>query len=329
MPVQTITEKSSLFKNVLDSRLSEGCLYSATHQKYYWIDVFKATIFSCGKDKSDFKECQIIKKEGSFPERVGFVVPSKGDADVVYFGAKYGLAKANLKTGSWEYLALYSTSGLDRDWDRMRSNDGNTDPNDSSIIYAGIMNDFHVGDCTLEGAVVKFVIKDSGISCECVYDGIRIPNSINFVGNEKIYLTDSLNFQILEIPYESKDWKNDAIKAIDIKKYNEEFDSPEPDGSFILGNKYFVTAVWSTCKVQVYELETYSLVYEYIVPDIDRISCCALAAETNKIIVTTASQTVDEAGTTEESLHGAVFLIEMDQLVSDVSPNSKDGKTHI
>lgn len=329
MPVQIITEKASLFKNVLDSRVSEGCLYSATHQKYYWIDVFKATIFSCSKDKSDFKECQIIKKEGSFPERVGFVVPSKENADVVYFGAKYGLAKVNMTTGTWEYLALYSTSALNRDWDRMRSNDGNTDPNDSSIIYAGIMNDFHVGDCTLEGAVVKFTIKDNGISCECVYDGIKIPNSINFVGNKKIYLTDSLNFQILEIPYESKDWKNEAIKAIDIKQHNEEFESPEPDGSFILNNKYFVTAVWSTCKVQVFELETYSLAYEYMIPDIDRISCCALASETNKIIVTTASQTVDEAGTTEECLHGAVFLVELDQLVSDISPNSKDGKTHI
>lgn len=329
MPHQTITDKSSLFQNVLDSRLSEGCLFSATHQKYYWIDIFKAKLFSCNKDKSDFKELQIIKKQDSFPERIGFVVPSKDDANVVYFGAKYGLAKANLKTGEWEYLALYSSSGLERDWDRMRSNDGNTDPNDSSIIYAGIMNDFHVGECTTEGAVLKFVIKGNAISCECVYDGIRIPNSINFVGKKKIYLTDSLNFQILEIPYASKDWKKEATKAIDIKKNNEGFESPEPDGSFILDNKYFVTAVWSTCKVQVYELETYSLIYEYLIPNIDRLSCCSLASETNKIIVTTASQTVDVAGTTEESLHGAVFMIEIDQLVSHVSPNLKDGKAHI
>ena len=230
MPVKTITNKSSLFKNVLDSRLSEGCLFSATHQKYYWIDVFKAKLFSLNKDQSDFKELQITKKEGAFPERIGFVIPSKDNADVVYFGAKYGLAKANLSTGNWEYLALYSKCGLERDWDRMRSNDGNSDPNDSSIIYAGIMNDFHVGECTLEGSVIKFVIKDDEITCECVYDGIRIPNSINFVGKKKIYLTDTLNFQILEIPYNSTDWVKDAKQAIDIKKSNLAFEYPEPDG---------------------------------------------------------------------------------------------------
>lgn len=329
MSVKTITNKSSLFKNVLDSRLSEGCLFSATHQKYYWIDVFKAKLFSLNKDQSDFKELQITKKEGNFPERIGFVVPSKDNADVVYFGAKYGLAKADFSTGNWEYLALYSKSGLERDWDRMRSNDGNSDPNDSSIIYAGIMNDFHVGECTLEGTVMKFVIKDDEITCECVYDGIRIPNSINFVGKEKIYLTDSLNFQILEIPYNSNDWVKDAKQAIDIKKNNTEFESPEPDGSFILKNKYFVTAVWSTSKVQVYDLETYSLVYEYLIPNIDRISCCALAAEFNKIIVTTASQTIDESGTTDDNLHGAVYLIELDQLVESASANTLDGKAHI
>ncbi len=39
-------------------------------------------------------------------------------------------------------------------------------------------------------------------------------------------------------------------QAIDIKKNNIDFESPEPDGSFILENKYFVTAVWSTCKVK-------------------------------------------------------------------------------
>ncbi|KAF0276784.1 hypothetical protein FOG50_02396 [Hanseniaspora uvarum] len=329
MAVKTITNKASLFKNVLDSRLSEGCLFSATHQKYYWIDVFKAKLFSTNKDQSDFKVLEITQKEGSFPERIGFVIPSKDNADVVYFGAKYGLAQADFSTGNWKYLALYSKSGLDRDWDRMRSNDGNSDPNDNSIIYAGIMNDFHVGDCTLEGAVMKFVIKDDGITCECVYDGIRIPNSINFVGKEKIYLTDSLNFQILEIPYKSKNWVKDATQAIDIKKNNIDFESPEPDGSFILENKYFVTAVWSTCKVQVYDLESHSLIFEYTIPNIDRISCCALAAESNKIVVTTASQTIDEAGTTEENLHGAVYLIQLDELVDSASNNSLDGKTHI
>lgn len=329
MSVQLFKDQTSLFENILDSRLSEGIVYSATHERYYWIDVFKANIFSIKKDKTDLKQIQIKAEEGkSFPERVGCVIPSESDADVVYFGGKYGLAKADLAKNTWEYVALYSTSSLERDWDRMRSNDGNSDPNDKSEIYIGIMNDFHVGDCTLEGAVMKFKLGET-IECSCVYDGIKIPNSINFVGKEKIYLTDSLNFQILEIPYASQNWVKDAVKKIDIKANNQEFDSPEPDGSFIFNNKYFVTAVWSTSKIQVYDLDDAKLVYQYLIPDADRISCCCLSAKTNKIIVTTASQTIDTKGTTNDDLNGALFEIELKDLVSESNVNKIDGKTHI
>ncbi|XBW35457.1 hypothetical protein QEN19_001029 [Hanseniaspora menglaensis] len=328
MSVQTLKDYSTLFVNIPDSRLSEGVVFSVTHQRYYWIDVFKGIIFSAKEDLTDLKHITVTQKFGSFSERVGCVIPSKEDADVVYFGGKYGLAKANIDTSNWEYICLYSASSLNRDWDRMRSNDGNSDPNDSSVIYIGIMNDFSVGEVTLEGAVMKFTIGQS-ITCECVYDGIRIPNSINFIGKEQIYLTDSLNFQILEIPYGSKDWKRDAVMKIDIKAGNKEFEYPEPDGSFIFDNRYFVTAVWSTSKIQIYDLFDSKLLYEYIISGAERISCCCLAAKDNKVIVSTAALDFDSTEKSDNDLNGALFEIQLQDLVPSPESFLKDGKTHI
>lgn len=328
MSVKIYDGDSSLFVNIPDARLSEGCVYSASHERYYWIDVFQGIIFSFKKDKSDLKKIEIVSKSDIYPERVGCVIPSKENSNVVYFGGKYGLAKANFINNEWEYICLYSSSSLKRDWDRMRSNDGNSDPNDNTVLYIGIMNDFHVGECTTEGAVMKFTI-DKTITCECVYDGIRIPNSINFMGNAKIFLTDSLNFQILQIPYNSNDWVKDAVQAIDIKANNQGFTSPEPDGSFILDDRYFLTAVWSTSKVQVYDLQNRQLLNEYLIPGIERVSCCCLGASNNKIVVTTASKTIETKGSTAEDLNGALYEIELHDLPCSSSINEKDGKIHV
>lgn len=328
MSVKVFDGESSLFVNIPDSRLSEGCVYSATHERYYWVDLFQGIIFSFKKDKSELKKMVIVSKNDSYPERVGCVIPSEENSNVVYFGGKYGLAKANISTNEWDYICLYSSSALKRDWDRMRSNDGNSDPNNKTIVYLGIMNDFHVGECTSEGAVMKFTI-GKAITCECVYDGIRIPNSINFIRNEKIFLTDSLNFQILQIPYNSKDWVKDAVQAIDIKANNQDFTSPEPDGSFILDDRYFLTAVWSTSKIQVYDLKSNQLLCEYLIPGIERVSCCCLAASHNKIIVTTASKTIETKGSTYEDLNGALYEIELQDLVFPLLLHEKDGKKHV
>lgn len=359
-----VEEKVTPLISLPDARLSEGITYIKEYSRYYWVDIFKAMIYSApvhnpstdvlslhiSKDnyaldqetQTGFSHSKYAKypyPDSLFPERVGVVFPTTNSEHKVLFGGKYGLGVADLNTKTWYYRILYSeiqnfTTGsniaVDHDWTRMRGNDGNVCPKTSSV-YIGVMNDFHVGDCTTEGFVCKINLSKSQDTIECVYEGIRIPNSVNFFQSD-IYLTDSLQFQILKISngVNLKHWQHDGngshvTKFIDIKAHNKDFESPEPDGSVIINDKAattgtptttttnsdnpkLITAVWSTSKVQEYSLTTGKLLEEHLVPHAERISCCCVGPLLSEIIATTASLEVDVRGG-EPNKDGSLFKI--------------------
>ncbi|KAH3900608.1 regucalcin SCDLUD_003600 [Saccharomycodes ludwigii] len=329
-----IPSQSSTDTKELGSRLSEGITYIKEYNRIYWVDIFLGEIYSCNGNtqggsvpdgllkikltKSNYKSAgnTTIPYPGaeiSYDERCGVVFPTTINPNTVLFGGKHGVGVADLSANTWHYKLLYRdhVKGAGKDWANLRSNDGNVNPI-SGDIYIGVMKDFQSDDKFLEqGCVLK--IDKSFTNAKIVVDNIKIPNSINWYKQDdswKVLLTDSLGFRILQFKVDSKtgdfvtassttdNKETYPVKFIDIiKSNNEKFASPEPDGSVVYKNKYFITAVWSSNKIQIYQIDTSAnsserLKFEYILPDTRLISCCCLGPKYNELLVTTASEDI-------------------------------------
>ncbi|CDO95534.1 unnamed protein product [Kluyveromyces dobzhanskii CBS 2104] len=316
-----------------NARLSEGITYAAESRNLLWIDIFNALIHKV-TDIEDISthtvwHASTANYEGSYPfdpslpERIGAIFPiDKPDGlEEVYFGAKYGIARLDYSTLRWEYVVYYSDSGLQRDWTSLRSNDGNVSPDGD--IFIGTMNDFHstVDFDDPKGSIFKVNLPKR--TCEVVIDKLMIPNAINWTsGLKSVYFTDSLNFSIFEFPY--KDGTFDVhgkTLFADIKKFNSEYESPEPDGSFIEPDTgHVITAVWSTNSVQRYDTKG-NLIHKWIFPETDRISACALAQ--GDMFVTTANEIIDEKAS-PQGMGGSIFKVKN---VSSYQGSSKRNPT--
>ncbi|CAG97982.1 regucalcin [Kluyveromyces lactis] len=300
-------------------RLSEGISYAAESKALFWIDIYNAYIHRV-TDIDDISthtvwHASVDNYEGLYPfttdlpERIGAIFPiDRADGvEEVYFGAKYGIARMNYTTLRWQYLVHYSDSGLQKDWTGLRSNDGNVSPDGE--IFIGIMNDFH---CTVDsedpkGALLKVNLREN--ICELVIDKLMIPNAINWSQDgTTVYFTDSLNFSIYKYPYQDKNLiVEDKALFIDIKKFNSQFDSPEPDGSFIDPDTHnIITAVWSTSTVQRYDTKG-DLIHKWTFPETNRISACTLAQ--GHMFVTTANEIIED-NASPEGLGGSIFKVE-------------------
>ncbi|KAL6950098.1 hypothetical protein ACO0QE_000768 [Hanseniaspora vineae] len=370
-----VEEKVTPLISLPDARLSEGITYIKEYSRYYWVDIFKSMIYSvpvttpttdilslhiskdnyaldseAQKDSSSAKYPKYPYPDSPYPERVGVVFPTTNSEHKVLFGGKYGLGVADLVTKTWYYRVLYReiqnfstdvNKTVKHDWSRMRSNDGNICPSTNSV-YIGLMNDFHITKCTTEGFVCKIDLsRDSHTkdTISCVYEGIRIPNSVNFFGSD-IYLTDSLQSQILKISngVHLKHWQHDGegshiTQFINTRTHNTEFESPEPDGSVIINDKAtdatgadnpkLITSVWSTSKLQEYSLTTGELLEEHLIPHAANISCCCVGPLMSDLVVTTASLDLEVRGG-EPNKDGSLFKVTRNAPTSGAqAPSSK------
>ena len=284
---------------VQDAKLSEGITYF--NNELFWVDIFESKIFKL-TDINDISTLQTFdinhttySKNAKYPydaikyaESTSVIFPV--DENTILFGSRFGIGKLDCASKEWEYIATYDqcTELSPERCSRLRSNDGNVSPC-GKYIYIGLMDTFEV-PLTEEGCILKYDL--SAKEFTMVYESITIPNSIHFKANTEgvIYFTDSLGFAIWE--YDEKTGKK--RKAIDIMApahNNTQFESPEPDGCVVdYENNLLITSLWSTSKIQSYDLGTGKLVNEYILP-VPRISCCC--AYGPDLFVTTANLNID------------------------------------
>ncbi|SCU83997.1 LAMI_0C05732g1_1 [Lachancea mirantina] len=299
------------FKDV-DPRLSEGITYLAASKTLLWVDIFKGEIHrvtDIDNPRESHKKLSISARNydgeytfsKEYPERVGVVFPVDGadsaaEVDEVYFAAKYGIGRGRFSTNQWQYVLPFSLcKAMEyKDPVRLRSNDGNVAPNGD--IYVGLMTDFHVDlnkSNEAEGCVLCINLKRGTV--DLVWDHIYIPNSINWnPSHDTLYLTDSLNFKVWQMPYVNGTAQPDHKRVfVDFEDLKAEFESPEPDGSVVdVRNGNFVTAVFSTHKIQVYSSSA-QLLRELSLTHTPAITCCVFGPN-GDLFVTTASADVQE-----------------------------------
>ncbi|AGO10357.1 AaceriABL098Wp [[Ashbya] aceris (nom. inval.)] len=307
-----------------DAMLSEGITYRAQTREMYWVDIYHAQIHRVADVDnpeqshstyaiSPVTYCATSVYPGSTDtvERVGCLFPSLSEGSKLLFAAKRGIAELDLATCSWKYVYLYADSGLNKDWNRLRSNDGSIAPNGTEI-YVGLMVDFSAGGPDTskapEGCVLRIHLKAR--RCDLVLDGIHIPNAINWsVDGSQFYLTDSLAFTIWACPVV------DGIPQFLEKRpfyctkntSNDSHASPEPDGGFVdYSTGHTFVAVWSTGKVQELDCAG-NLVATYTLPT-PRVTCCC-AGPAGELLVSTAHAGDFDTGAHSDGVGGSIFRV--------------------
>lgn len=303
--VETIKIDGNPFFQVSDARLSESVTYMSKAQALLWVDIYKAQIHRITDFKSpttSYSMVHIDKSnydglypiDTSLPERVGVIFPIDNESGIekVLFGGKYGIGLFDYVRNKWNYLILYSQSGLCVNWDKMRSNDGNISRNGE--IFIGLMHDFQfsINPKQLgEGILFKINLKKNLI--KPIWSNFHISNGIFWFGNN-IYITDSMNFVNWKFELNDEDDPIVSTKTpfINFKPINSEFASPEPDGNYLdTITQTLYTAVWSTHKIQVFSIPDGKLIKQLIITEASRITSCCVGYEGN-LFVTTASKDI-------------------------------------
>ncbi|CAR22114.1 regucalcin [Lachancea thermotolerans CBS 6340] len=338
--VQTTEVSGKPYIHDYGARLSEGVSYLKESQTLIWVDIFLSEIHlvtNIDDPKSSHKVVKINYEnyigeypcDKDLPERVGVVFPVDSASGVkdIFFASKYGIGRLSLETAQWKYEVLFSSceQTKNKDWKRLRSNDGNVAPNGD--LYVGVMLDFHIDmdrSAEPEGCFLRVDLKKRAV--ELVMDGLHIPNAINWnPKKDTIFLTDSLNYKIWTAPYDSHSGLPALAQKksfIEFKPLNSECSDPEPDGSCIdprNGNLY--SAVFSSHKVQLFDSQG-TLQRNLVFPDTANVTCCCLGPG-GDLFVTTASRDVLH-GVKTSGPNGALFRVAAD-LVSDSGdvPSSK------
>ncbi|EDO17587.1 hypothetical protein Kpol_1061p9 [Vanderwaltozyma polyspora DSM 70294] len=319
-----------IFYHDKTAKLSEGV--SVYHDMLFWVDIFKAEIHTLDNiDKVEGHRMFKITPEtydGEYPftkfnckESVGVVFPI--DKTSAMFGSRFGIGKIDLNTGKWKYLVTYDQCKdltYDR-FSRLRSNDGNVSPC-GKFILMGLMNSFEF-QVTDEGCILLYDIEKNALTM--FYDHIKIPNSIHWDGknNDIVYITDSLNFVIWKYNHKTQE-KQLLIDFIN-NGSNKGFASPEPDGSIVdYHTNVIYVSVWSTSKVQAYDLETGNLLQQFKIPQA-RASCCCIYKE--DIIVTTANLNIEHPTNQADPIGGALYRIPNGRIhPTGDKPNHDDSK---
>ncbi|SCU91701.1 LAFA_0F05292g1_1 [Lachancea sp. 'fantastica'] len=304
------------------ARLSEGITYLRESQTLFWVDIFLSEIHFVTDINDPKASHKVIKINASnytgvypystkLPERVGAVFPVDSPTGVkeVFFAGKYGIGHLWLESSQWSYQVLFSSSKnvSDKDWERLRSNDGNVAPNGD--IYIGVMNDFHIGVDTqkeAEGCLFRVNLKHKSI--ELVLDHLHIPNSINWnQTTDTLYLNDTMAFKVWQMPYVNGTPQPEEKKVfIDFTPINKDVELPQPDGSVVDPRDGFsYCCVFSSHKLQVFDPKG-QLQRELVFPQTPNMTCCCIGPG-GDVFVTTASLDVEHGKSVGPS--GALYRV--------------------
>jgi sugar lactone lactonase YvrE len=297
-----------------NGRLSEGPTYNPSNNTLLWVDIIGGKIHRVVVDKEDSTHEEIAIPN----EAIGVIYLVENHDDLIYVGAKSGIASFDFKTREFKYVIKYPESDS-----KLRSNDGNVDPLGRSI-YAGLMGHFDVGPIK-DGKLYK--IDATTGAFQIVVPEVLIPNGINWSKDGKtLYWTSSLEHTIYKFDYdlESNQVSNKRPHIFIKDSYND-FESPEPDGFALTESNHIFTAVWGTNSVAHYD-ENGKLVEVFTLPA-ERISAVSFGGvNLDEIFVTSANLNLEDEsklGENPEDLGGSLFRFKVEGQKGVLRPKLK------
>ncbi|KAH3680981.1 hypothetical protein WICPIJ_008031 [Wickerhamomyces pijperi] len=287
-------------------KLSEGITFNPSNNTLLWVDIIR------GQLHRSFLEGDLLTRSSkshevhSFPNETIGVIYLTEDDDLVVLGGQFGLAEFRFSTKSFDYKLKFDTNsvvtpeGLDKY--RLRSNDGNVDPNGN--IWQGLMGNCNIGPVP-EGRLVKF--SPNGTTKE--QDSL-IPNGINWSKDGKtLYWTSSLEFTIYKFDFDLEtSTVSNKTPFINFKNVFPELESPEPDGFILTTDEEIITAVWSSSSVVHFNKQG-EVIQVFKLPT-PRISCVNFGA-TNELFITSANLNLDNDDNNSDpnDFSGSIFRI--------------------
>lgn len=293
-----------------NGRLSEGPTYNPSNNSLLWVDIIAGKfhrVFLPLDAGSEYSIDEAIQLKGSHEE---FVVPNESigviyltsDDNIVYLGAKAGIAEYNLLSREFTYKWLYPNAS------KLRSNDGNISPDGD--IWQGLMGSFEHGPIP-EGLLLKLDRENGEFTT--VIDNVLISNGINWSKDgSHLFWTSSLDFTIYKFDYDKGEISNKTA-FIKIKDFYPDVESPEPDGFALTEDGDLFTAVFSTGTVAHFDHEG-KLVEKFTFPA-KRITACSFGGvDREELFITSANLNLNEPERLDENpedLGGAIFRIKL------------------
>ncbi|KAH3679334.1 hypothetical protein WICMUC_001074 [Wickerhamomyces mucosus] len=286
-------------------RLGESATINRNNNTFLWVDIIKGEIhrvFLKGNKLNrsyENHEIFIIPNES-----IGVIHLTSND-DIVLLGANFGIAEFKFSTNSFKYLWKFDKlpeilQGQDY---KLRSNDGNIDPNGN--IWQGLMGDFQYGQHD-QGKLVKIDTKTNQITVEI--EKVFCPNGINWSQNgETLYWASSKEGIIYKIPF---DLINSTIGTKEPYIILNDWYPGEgdiiPDGHALTENNHIFSALWGHGSLAHFD-ETGTLVEKYKIPGINITD--VIFGDEDEIFITTANALPEDEKLIDGTLGGSIFRI--------------------
>lgn len=259
----------------------ESITYNPNNNSVSWVDIILGEVHRTFLD--DLNHHDVLKVPGK-NERAGVYYLTDND-DEIFIAARYGILKANWKTGEiGDYLVKYSDHGAEKD--RIRSNDGHVDPFGNAWI--GTMTDFEHGKIVPEGSVYRIKqTNDLKYEVKEMIPNVLIPNGIAWQDNNKsLVWVDSLNFKLWKFDYVDGNLTSKR-EFFDTSKYFTDNLSPEPDGNCYTKDGHIYQCVFLTNKV-LHLSPTGEVLEEFVFPASNLTSCYIGGPNMDQLFVTSA-----------------------------------------
>ncbi|EME83618.1 Ca2+-binding protein Regucalcin [Pseudocercospora fijiensis CIRAD86] len=225
----------------LKGALLEGPAYDEASDQLRWVDIIKCQV-SFLKVSEGAQSLRTFTLEN---ETLGTLWNIQGEKDLLFAGAKYGLATFNTVTGRLDYFHKYYESK--ETGHRFRSNDGAIDAR--GRIFQGVLVDDQVDRPCPDG---KLTCMDLDGTLRTVVDKVTCPNGLGWNSTNTImYWAESASGNLYAFDYdlETGTASNQRVFFHLEPGSREEHNTNVPDGLAIDVEDHIWLAVWGSSQV--------------------------------------------------------------------------------
>jgi sugar lactone lactonase YvrE len=262
--------------------LGEGPLWHNERNSLFWVDINNKRVF----EKKLSSSAEGYDNFWPFEFMVSALAKHATSSNKLWLVTESGLILLDILTGNHSMVITFPIT------DEFRTNDASVAPDGK--LWFGTMQ--KKPTATL-GAVYSI---DANGKLIKQLSQIGIPNTIQWLGNDKLYISDSLKQKMYLYNVQTK--QKEIV--IDLTNGN-----ATPDGGAFNSSDELWNAQWDGSRIACYDQKG-QLLQELAIPVPRPTSCCFGGEQMDKLFITSASEGLSKSQTEKFPLSGQLFIVE-------------------